>query len=653
MSLLMDALRKAEQEKKEALKKRQEEEEAGQADAVSSVENDEQELALEPESSEGSAQVGDENGSQSTPLYADNDEIDWRGEDEDSSDLTLGPINEGYAASEETGHEAVSPEKKPLELEETPLESESQASGNLDEYDDAHAIGPAGERYAAASGEDTQDRQDSEATQQDGRTFSETLRTDADATHDETDMSVTAQTETEPEISDATTRARTDVFAAHTVAFSSRDPTINERIEIPRDDSRFTREQTSEITGTNTSGSLNQYSTSAAHNVFAASKHSSSAAWTIAALFSLVLVALVAYGIFYYYSVTPLDRNVPSPTVARGVETDIQETPVLTESIRPIDKSVANIDATPVLDEIAAEIETEAALSADSPAAESTDGTESAETAPTTAQTESAQADEVTEATSESGSAETAGTESPEVAAIEPRSDSGQSEAESAGMQPAARMEADEPLELKPALVKISRSRVPDRESRAVMDAYQAYSTGQYSVARDLYRTALNNDPENRDALLGLAAIAVREGNYQAAYSHYLKLLELNPADPVAKSALISLQGRADPVTSRSQLMLLLEDYPNAAYLHHALGSVYAGQRNWPEAQQAYFEAYRNDNSNPNYALNLAVSLDHMGQKSTALKYYQDAIRLARSHPAAFDPMVVNVRVEELKTAVQ
>jgi uncharacterized protein HemY len=101
--------------------------------------------------------------------------------------------------------------------------------------------------------------------------------------------------------------------------------------------------------------------------------------------------------------------------------------------------------------------------------------------------------------------------------------------------------------------------------------------------------------------------------------------MEIEPRNTVAQAAMISLLSEADPVTSESRIKNLLAQKPQAAYLHAALGNLYAGQNQWPAAQQAYFDAYHFDTGNAEYAFNLAVSLDHLGKTSLALQYYKEA----------------------------
>lgn len=182
----------------------------------------------------------------------------------------------------------------------------------------------------------------------------------------------------------------------------------------------------------------------------------------------------------------------------------------------------------------------------------------------------------------------------------------------------------------------------------SVEQGYLAFQKNDLAAARESYLKALARDANNRDALLGLAAIDVRSGQLEAAEARYLKVLEMDPRDGQATAALVSLRGRLDPVASESRLKTLIANQPEAAQLHFALGNQYAHQSRWTEAQAAYFKAYSIDPENADYAFNLAVSLDQLRQKKTALEYYQRALALAGRRPASFDSAQARARVQEL-----
>jgi tetratricopeptide (TPR) repeat protein len=169
------------------------------------------------------------------------------------------------------------------------------------------------------------------------------------------------------------------------------------------------------------------------------------------------------------------------------------------------------------------------------------------------------------------------------------------------------------------------------------------------AAARAEYQQALREEPANRDALLGLAAVDVRAGRYESAEALYLKLLQSDPRDAQAQAALIALRsGRSDPLVTESRVKSLLAADPGAHALSFTLGNQFAQQNRWSEAQQEYFKAYAAESDNADFAYNLAISLDHLRQSRQALDYYQRAIALAEKRGASFDVAAARVRVAQL-----
>ncbi|GMQ77019.1 MAG: hypothetical protein BMS9Abin01_2326 [Gammaproteobacteria bacterium] len=198
------------------------------------------------------------------------------------------------------------------------------------------------------------------------------------------------------------------------------------------------------------------------------------------------------------------------------------------------------------------------------------------------------------------------------------------------------------------AAFKIKRKRTPDKLHPLLLRAYDAWMSGDLAAARRDYEHVLRSDPRNRNALLGLGAIAVREGKWDEASERYTTLLRLNPRDSIAQTGLISVSESADPLRGESQIKILLREEPDAPYLHFTLGNMYAEQNRWGEAQSAYFTAYRLQNDNPDYTYNLAVSLDQLGKAAAAADYYRRALELAARNGAVFDQPSVRDRLLKL-----
>jgi tetratricopeptide (TPR) repeat protein len=178
--------------------------------------------------------------------------------------------------------------------------------------------------------------------------------------------------------------------------------------------------------------------------------------------------------------------------------------------------------------------------------------------------------------------------------------------------------------------------------------AYEAVQRNDLEVAREIYQGVLQREPNSRDALLGMATIDVKTRNYEIAEARYLRLLELDPRDGYAHAGLLALR-QADPVASESRLKNLLTSQPESPQLYFALGNQYALQSRWSEAQQAYFRALAADPENPDYAFNLAVSLDHLHQKVQAVEFYRRSLALGERRPATFDRALAAARARDLQ----
>jgi tetratricopeptide (TPR) repeat protein len=200
--------------------------------------------------------------------------------------------------------------------------------------------------------------------------------------------------------------------------------------------------------------------------------------------------------------------------------------------------------------------------------------------------------------------------------------------------------------------VKIISHQLPlnDPISEAIQRGYQAYQQGDLNVAGVAYREALEQDANNRDALLGAAAVAVREGRQQDALSYYQRRLARAPKDDYAQAGVVALSAthEASPELD-AELSRLLREYPEASHLHFLKGSLFAVRQQWAAAQLAFFEAWQRDNKNPELAFNLAVALDHLNQPKEAARFYQQAISLGDSRRVNFSVDDVQRRLNAIE----
>ncbi|MBT4194914.1 MAG: tetratricopeptide repeat protein [Gammaproteobacteria bacterium] len=195
--------------------------------------------------------------------------------------------------------------------------------------------------------------------------------------------------------------------------------------------------------------------------------------------------------------------------------------------------------------------------------------------------------------------------------------------------------------------LSISTGSKISQKNKLLTEAFEAYEQGDLANARKLYSEVLTMDESDRDGLLGRAAVHILDNEYQQAINKYQKLLVDNPKDSMAMASLISV-ANIDPQSGETQLKKLLREQPESPYLHFALGNMYGSQNRWNEAQNSYFEAMQNRPDDPNYAYNLAVSLEHIGKPGTAIIFYQKALKNSSNGLITFDEQLVIQRLEVL-----
>ena len=209
---------------------------------------------------------------------------------------------------------------------------------------------------------------------------------------------------------------------------------------------------------------------------------------------------------------------------------------------------------------------------------------------------------------------------------------------------PAAPARAEAPRDS----IKISTGNPEPQMDPRLTDAYAALQSGKLDTARQLYGDIVRSDPKNIQALLGAAATAMQQNGADEASRLYFRVLDLEPRNAYAQAGIVSLMGRADPAAAEAKLKQLIGREPLAS-LHFTLGNLYADQSRWAEAQQSYFQAHHLETGNPDYAYNLAVGLEHVGQTKLAVGFYRRAIELAQARGrAGFNLNQAQDRVRQL-----
>lgn len=180
--------------------------------------------------------------------------------------------------------------------------------------------------------------------------------------------------------------------------------------------------------------------------------------------------------------------------------------------------------------------------------------------------------------------------------------------------------------------------------SAVLLAGYSSLLAGNASRALANYSEAAQATPDNIDAHLGLAVSAAKMNELAIARKAFARVLELDPRNGQASAGLLLLSSGASNAESappeeaannmasfvrqERELKKLLQTAPQSAPLNFALGNLYANQKRWTDAQQAFFDAFAVEPYNADFAYNLAVSLDQLQQAKLAARYYETALKL-------------------------
>ncbi len=198
--------------------------------------------------------------------------------------------------------------------------------------------------------------------------------------------------------------------------------------------------------------------------------------------------------------------------------------------------------------------------------------------------------------------------------------------------------------------IKVSSGTAEPQLDPRLNDAYTALQSGKLDAARQLYGDVARSDPKNIQALLGSAAVAMQQSGADEASRLYFRVLDMEPRNTYAQAGIVALMGRADPSAAEAKLKQLIAREPLAS-LHFTLGNLYGDQSRWAEAQQSYFQAHHLEPGNPDYAYNLAVGLEHVGQTRLAAGFYRRAVELAQARGrAGFNVIQAQDRIRQLAT---
>jgi tetratricopeptide (TPR) repeat protein len=161
--------------------------------------------------------------------------------------------------------------------------------------------------------------------------------------------------------------------------------------------------------------------------------------------------------------------------------------------------------------------------------------------------------------------------------------------------------------------------------------AYDALISGDTLAAVRVYKNILSVEPENEEALFGLAATLHRVGAVDKARGLYASLLRRNPTHKEALNNYLSLVGSDAPADALFDLAKLKARNPNFSPISAQMGMLHARLGNFTQARAALLEAISLAPENLVYQYNLAVVLDQQGNYPDAAALYAALMKAHRN----------------------
>jgi Flp pilus assembly protein TadD len=221
---------------------------------------------------------------------------------------------------------------------------------------------------------------------------------------------------------------------------------------------------------------------------------------------------------------------------------------------------------------------------------------------------------------------------------------------------PAAPPAAKEGVAFRAAVPARTLNVIKTTPAKHLEQAYAALQNGNLAQAAQDYALALKKNPQERDALLGLAYIAHQQGLRDNALDYYQQVLRQDPSNEIANAAVLALDVRLDPVTVSGKARDLMERQPDSLAATTTAAAALAKDGNLPEAAKLFARAQRMDPRNPMHTYNYAVALDRMGQVALAAEQYGLIMQMAQQAPTMppmpFSLDSVRVRLQELNQSM-
>jgi len=157
-------------------------------------------------------------------------------------------------------------------------------------------------------------------------------------------------------------------------------------------------------------------------------------------------------------------------------------------------------------------------------------------------------------------------------------------------------------------------------------EAYNAVNGGHTPEAIEIYKNVLNNDPNNIDALFGLATVYHRSGQIDTARALYARLLAIDPKNRDGLNNFLVLLADESPQDALTQLESLESRSPQFSPIPAQMAVIYQKMGDYDRACEKMYRAIDLSPENVTYRFNLAIMLDKQRKYEDAAKFYHEVV---------------------------
>ncbi len=157
-------------------------------------------------------------------------------------------------------------------------------------------------------------------------------------------------------------------------------------------------------------------------------------------------------------------------------------------------------------------------------------------------------------------------------------------------------------------------------------NAYNAVNSGQSEAAIAIYQSILDNSPNNKQALFGLATMYHRARQFDKARPLYARLLAIDPQNRDGFNNFLVLLADEAPKEALGELEKLEDKNPSFATIPAQIAVIYQKLGDKDKAIDKMFRAVALAPENLTYRYNLAIMLDKQKNYDEAAKLYRQLI---------------------------